>query len=169
MTQAVLQTKVTEMPIALGIDNDRRAELADGLKTTLTAHYRLMFETQILHWNVAGPLFYSIHNLTESQYTKAFEAIDSIAERIRALGMPAPRDANELLGDMVLYDFKADALDKQLANLIRSNERLVRNMRDLTKLAESASDIRTADLLTDRIGELEEAIWMLRATTTDNA
>lgn len=43
-------------------------------------------------------------------------------------------------------------------------ERGVRRATLVVQLAESNGDIRTADLLTERVGVYEESAWMLRAT-----
>jgi starvation-inducible DNA-binding protein len=127
--------------------------------------YRLMANTQILHWNVQGPLFFSIHNLTETQYQDFFTSVDDIAERIRALGMPAPRTMSEMVDVSTIGDIDGNAsLESQIGELIEFNEKLAASMRDIVTVAEKANDVKTADLLTNRIGVLEQNAWMLRAT-----
>ena len=60
--------------------------IAEGVANVLADTYRLVFKTHAYHWNVEGPLFYSVHNVTEGQYEDMFKAADELAERIRALG-----------------------------------------------------------------------------------
>lgn len=170
MTQAVLKNQVTKLPVSSGIDVSKREAISTRLRESLAETYRLMASTQILHWNVQGPLFYSMHNLTESQYKDFFEAIDDLAERIRALGMPAPKTISALYD---LDSFKEQdserTLETQISDLVTLNERSAAKMRDIIELAESAGDVKTADLLTERIGVLEQNAWMLRATIAEQA
>lgn len=71
-------------------DNADRERLAGALREVVGDTYMLLAKTQGYHWNVSGPLFLSIHELTESQYRDLFEAADDLAERARALGEAAP-------------------------------------------------------------------------------
>ena len=90
MTQTVLKNEITELAPRSWMDADQRKEVAEGVANILADAYRLLINTQGLHWNVEGPMFYSLHKLTEDHYRELFESIDSLAERIRALGLPAP-------------------------------------------------------------------------------
>lgn len=165
MTQAVLKNQVTQLHVSSGISKDSREAIAKRLMRALGDSYRLMANTQILHWNVQGPLFFSIHNLTEEQYQDFFESVDDIAERIRALGMPAPRTMTEMVELSSLRDIDGTgSLENQIGELVEFNEKLAASMRETIAVAEKAEDVKTADLLTDRIGVLEQNAWMLRAT-----
>ena len=144
MTQAVLKNEITELAPQSGMNADQRREVADMTANALADEYRLFVNTQGLHWNVEGPLFYSLHKLTEAQYRELFESIDTIAERIRALGLPAPQSFKEFEERSILKAVKRATL--------------------IVQLAESNGDVKTADLLTERIGVYEENAWMLRAT-----
>ena len=84
----VLDVKSHIEDLDLGIDDRKR--LADSLAKIVADTYVLLVKTQGYHWNVVGPLFVSLHKLTEEQYEDLFEAADELAERIRALGHPAP-------------------------------------------------------------------------------
>jgi len=165
LTQAVLKNEITELKPNSPIDIDQRREIADTLAYVLADEYRLFINTQGLHWNVEGPLFYSLHKLTESQYRELFESIDRIAERIRALGLPAPQSLREVTERSILSDLPEDAdLKGRIERLIGDYERAVRRSSLVVQLAESNGDIKTADLLTERVGVYEENAWMLRAT-----
>jgi starvation-inducible DNA-binding protein len=131
----------------------------------LADEYRLFVNTQGLHWNVEGPLFYSLHKLTESQYRELFESIDTLAERIRALGLPAPQSFKEFSDRSILSDIPEDAeLKTRIEQMITDYERAVRRASLVVQLAETNGDVKTADLLTGRVGVYEENAWMLRAT-----
>jgi len=165
MTQAVLKAQTTDLPSRSGLETSEREAVAKALSGALTDTYRLFIITQGLHWNVQGPLFYSIHKLTEEQYNDMFAAIDSIAERIRALGFPAPSSVLELTARSKVAEPERDAdLKSQIQALIDGNETVAKHLRESVAQAESNNDVKTADLLTGRIGVHEENAWMLRAT-----
>lgn len=165
MTQAVLKNQVTELDIESGLQTEERRAVADALSATLADTYRLFIVTQVVHWNVQGPLFYSVHKLTESQYRDMFDAIDELAERIRALGFPAPHSVAQLTTGSPLSEPDADAdLKTQIETLVEGNERIAKALRSAVWKAEQKGDVKTADLLTHRIGVHEENAWMLRAT-----
>ena len=80
----------SETTINVGIEREKRQEIADGLSLLLADTYTLYLKTHNFHWNVTGPMFVTLHTLFEEHYTELATAVDEIAERIRALGFPAP-------------------------------------------------------------------------------
>ena len=147
------------------MDANQRKEVADAVANVLSDAYRLLISTQGMHWNVEGPLFYSLHKLTEAQYGELSESIDELAERIRALGLPAPQSLREIADRSILQDLPEDGdLKSRIETLVGDYERAVRRAGLVVQLAESNGDIKTADLLTERVGAYEENAWMLRAT-----
>jgi starvation-inducible DNA-binding protein len=75
--------------IETGLAPRKRAEVVD-LSAVFDDVYSLTIRPQVYHWNVEGPLFEPIHNLTQTHHTALFPAINELAERIRALdGTPA--------------------------------------------------------------------------------
>ena len=125
-------------------------------------------KTPNFHWNVVGPLFYGRYKLTETEYQNHTRAIDTLAERIRALGFVAPGSVTQFaeLTDIVEETGtpSAEAMVKQLAD---DNERCARNLRHAVAAAEEIEDVKTADLLTERVGQHEENAWMPRATVSE--
>jgi starvation-inducible DNA-binding protein len=165
MTQAVLKNQTSDLKPKLDLVKSDRKLLADALAIELADTFRLLVNTQGIHWNAQGPMFYSIHNLTEKQYQKLFAAIDEMAERIRALGFPAPQSFTQFEQLASVSDLVVNGvLREQIVQLVSINETIANHMRDTVKLADSLGDFKTADLLTQRIGEHEQNIWMLRAT-----
>lgn len=158
----VLQSKPKTEAVATGMDAAARAEIAGLLQSILGGTYRLLVKTQIHHWNVVGPLFHPIHVLTEEHYDDLFAAVDTIAERIRALGHPteAPVIGTE---KSKVVEMTAQEL---LTDLIADHEALCREMREAASAAEEADDIVTNDMLVARLTFHEKAIWMLRAMLT---
>ena len=165
MTQTVLKNEITELAPRTWMDADQRKEIAEGVANVLADEYRLLVNTQGLHWNVEGPMFYSLHKLTEDHYRELFDSTDVLAERIRALGLPAPQSIRELSERSVLADLPDNAeLEGRIERLVEDYERAARRAAQLIELAESNKDVKTADMLTERIGIYEENAWMLRAT-----
>jgi starvation-inducible DNA-binding protein len=147
-------------------DLEQRGRLAASLTAMLADAYVLMVKTQGFHWNVVGPLFVSLHELTEQQYQDLFGAIDQMAERIRALGHPAPMSFADLMPHSEIdeahgINFSAEQM---VSMLISDHETISRRLRDAVEAAEGLRDVATADMLTERLQVHEKAIWMLRAT-----
>jgi starvation-inducible DNA-binding protein len=165
MSDAILKNEPTDLAPEIGLKDRTRESVAEELGNAIADSYRLMINTQGLHWNVQGPLFYSLHKLTEEQYEDLFEAIDDLAERIRALGLPAPYSFTRMYERSEVPDIPGDDdLETQVQCLIDGNEKIAYRLRGCVKLAEDLSDVKTADMLTDRIGIHETNAWMLRAT-----
>ncbi|MBI4697223.1 MAG: DNA starvation/stationary phase protection protein [Gammaproteobacteria bacterium] len=162
--QTVLDVKAAELSPNLGLRGQDLRELAQRLGVALADTYVLYLKTQGFHWNVAGPLFYSLHKLTEAQYEELAEAVDEIAERIRAIGHPAPASFEQFTRLSEIRSESgvptAEAMVEQLAD---GNEICCRSLRAAVRAAAEADDVKTADLLTDRIGQHEQNVWMLRA------
>jgi starvation-inducible DNA-binding protein len=155
----------TDQP-ATGIDG--QARVAQDLRSCLADSYVLMTKTLAYHWNVVGPLFHSVHELTEEQYDDLFKAIDDLAERIRALGHVAPSSMQEMLNDTVLHEDSGHPSTRDmLTNLVRDHETVARRFRESVLHAEEEKDVVTADLLTERLAFHEKSIWMLRAILLD--
>lgn len=169
MQDKALQNRVSELRPSTGIERDSRKAIADSLANVLSDSYVLFVNTQGLHWNVEGPLFYPIHKLTEEQYEDLFGAIDELAERIRTLGFPAPQTFADFRERAVLDDLESGQTVKStIEALIAGNEKLAERMREAVHVAEEANDVKTADLLTERLGQHEENAWMLRATIAES-
>ncbi len=159
--------KAENRPIDIGVTRDNRKALADSLSVTLADSYVLYGLTQHVHWNASGPLFYSLHQLTESRYEEQAAAIDRLAERIRSIGFAAPGGIRQMLVITRLGELpEAHDADDMIRLLIHCNEACAKYAREVVGKAEDVEDVMTADLLTERIGRHEENVWMLRALVT---
>ncbi len=159
-----------ELPVRTGIARDDRRELARELGKALASFYVLYHKTHGYHWNVTGPMFYSVHKLTDDQYQDLAEAIDAVAERIRSIGFAAPVGLSAYLKDSVVKD--VDGLSSardMVAELANDHQAVAKQLRDVVERAEGVDDVYTADLLTARIGAHEEAAWMLNSLIVDGA
>ena len=165
MNEVVLDNKVTEMKPDMGLRLEQRREVASNLGDALADAFRLSFNLQGMHWNVEGPMFFSLHKLTETQYEQIESSVDEIAERIRALGLPAPESLRALDDRSIIDDLPEQAeLKQRVERVISDYEKAGQRLKAIISLAESNGDIKTADLLTDQLGSYEEFAWTLRAT-----
>lgn len=152
------------MKIDIGIPEEVRKETVEGLSRLLADSYALYLETHGFHWNVTGPMFQTLHDMFMEQYTELFNALDLIAERIRALGEYAPANSAVLaqLSSIQQAEGVPEALD-MVRHLVAGHEAIIRSARELLARAEEGRDQVTADLLTQRLDVHEKTAWMLRS------
>ena len=160
--------KSTAMKIDIGISDRDRKAIAKGLSKFLADSYSLYLMTHNFHWNVKGPQFNTLHNMFMAQYTEQWNALDLIAERIRALGEPAPGTYQEF-GKLTSIREVAGvpSATEMIQYLVKAQEATVRTARGLFPLADKANDQPTADLLTQRLDVHEKTAWMLRSLLDD--
>ncbi len=152
----------TEDDVSTGVRDT--SAIADAMANVLADTYRLVFKTHAYHWNVEGPLFYSIHKLTEEQYENMFAAADELAERIRALGKLAPAQLAEITSRSRITDKEGPlSAAEMLEDLASNHERLAHRLHAVIELIEGRKDPVTEDLATERSAFHEQAAWMLRA------
>ena len=152
------------MQINIGIQEQDRAEIADGLAHLLADSYTLYMKTHNFHWNVTGPMFNTLHLMFEAQYNELALAVDLIAERIRALGHIAPGTyaAYSRLSSIKEEESIPKAQD-MIRQLMEGQEAVVRTARSIFPVVNEASDEPTADLLTQRMQIHEKNGWMIRS------
>jgi starvation-inducible DNA-binding protein len=151
--------------IDIGISATDRAKIAQGLSKLLADTYTLYLKTHNFHWNVTGPMFNTLHAMFMEQYTELWNAVDPIAERIRALGHAAPGSYAQFGKLSSISDAPATppkALD-MVRVLVEGHEAVARTARGVFPAAERADDQPTADLLTQRLDIHEKTAWMLRS------
>lgn len=168
MTVEALRTETPRFDPEVGMSSDARKEVAQSLSKVLANTYMLFIKTQGVHWNVGGTAFVSIHTLTEEHYENMYKAIDEIAERIRALGVKAPASYTRYgeLSEIKDRD-EIQSADDMIGMLIEDHATVVRSMRETIEWCEDRKDFVTADMMIERMGWHEEAIWMLRALASD--
>ncbi len=152
------------MNVDIGIAEKDRKKIAAGLSRLLADTYTLYLKTHNFHWNVEGPMFNTLHLMFEQQYTELALAVDLIAERIRALGHPAPGSyaAYAKLSSIAEADGVPGA-EEMIRALAKDQETVARTARSIFPLVDKAHDEPTADLLTQRMQLHEKTAWMLRA------
>lgn len=158
--------KVATMDI--GISLEHREKIVKGLSALLADSYSLYLMTHNFHWNVTGPQFNSLHTMFMAQYTEQWNALDIIAERIRALGFPAPGTYKEFakLTSIKEVDGVPSATD-MVKHLVQAQETTARTARSVFPVVDEANDQPTADVLTQRLNVHEKTAWMLRSLLAD--
>ncbi len=147
-----------------GIAAKDRARISQGLSRLLADTYLLYLKTHNFHWNVEGPMFQTLHQMFMAQYTEAWNAIDPIAERIRALGHYAPGSYRQYLKLASIKETEGvPKAGRMIRDLIEGQEAVARTARAVLPLAEDANDQPTLDLLTQRLDVHEKNAWMLRS------
>jgi len=155
-------------PIDIGIPDKDRKKIAVGLSRLLADSYTLYLMTHNFHWNVTGPQFNSLHAMFMAQYTEQWTALDLIAERIRALGHPAPGTYKEFVKLASIQEVEGvPKANDMVRHLVAAQEATARTARSLFPVVDAANDQPTADVLTQRIDVHEKTAWMLRSLLED--
>jgi starvation-inducible DNA-binding protein len=150
--------------VEIGIETKDREAIASGLSRLLADTYTLYLKTHNYHWNVTGPMFQTLHLMFEQQYIELATAVDLVAERIRALGFPAPGTYAAFARlTSIPEEEGVPQATAMIKKLLEGHEAVARTARSAFKPAESAGDQASADLLTQRIQVHEKAAWMLRS------
>ncbi|BBE08259.1 MAG: starvation-inducible DNA-binding protein [Glomeribacter sp. 1016415] len=150
--------------INIGINDQERKKISEGLSHLLADTYTLYLKTHNFHWNVTGPQFNTLHLMFETQYTELAVAVDEIAERIRALGFPAPGSYREFIKLSSIPEAEGmPTAEEMIRQLVEGQEAVVRTARKIFPVTEAAHDEPTADLLTQRMQTHEKTAWMLRS------
>ena len=150
--------------IEIGIAADDRKQIAEALSRLLADTYTLYLKTHNFHWNVTGPMFNTLHLMFEEQYTELAAAVDRIAERIRALGFPAPGSYKAYARLSSIEEAEGvPSAEEMIAQLVKGQEAVVRTARSILPTVEGANDEASADLLADRMQAHEKNAWMLRS------
>ncbi|MEX2601844.1 MAG: DNA starvation/stationary phase protection protein [Balneolaceae bacterium] len=166
-----MSSKITEringaetMEVHIGIDEASRKKIADGLSRLLADSYMVYLKSHNYHWNVTGQLFHPLHEQFEEQYTELAEAIDVIAERIRALGRRAPGSFTEF---SKITSIQEDTDHPDAIEMIRraaqAHETILRTAREALKACQDAGDEASIDLITQRLHVHSKTAWMLRS------
>ena len=152
------------MPINIGINDDDRKAIANGLSKLLADTYTLYLKTHNFHWNVTGPMFNTLHLMFEQEYNELALAVDAIAERIRALGVPAPGSYKQFAElTRIREETGTPEATDMIRQLVADQETVARTAREIFPLVDKANDEPTADLLTQRMQIHEKTAWMLRS------
>ncbi|NJP11849.1 MAG: DNA starvation/stationary phase protection protein [Leptolyngbyaceae cyanobacterium RU_5_1] len=150
----------------IGLTDDQRQGVIELLNRDLADAYLLLIKTKKYHWDVVGPQFRTLHELWEEQYEALTESIDSLAERIRALGGYPIGTAEGFLRMASIKEHAGDLPTAMgmVTRLVDDHEQIIRNLRDhIDQSSDKFHDEGTADFLTGLMEQHEEMAWMLRS------
>lgn len=151
--------------IDIGMTKDQEYKLAQGLSALLADTYTLYLKTHNYHWNVTGHLFAVLHSMFESQYQDLAQAVDEIAERIRALGEYAPASYTQFAKLATIEeDTEVPQAQTMIQRLLDDHETIAKEVHSLIRQAEEAKDDATVELLSQRLKTHEKTAWMLRSS-----
>jgi starvation-inducible DNA-binding protein len=140
------------------------SRVIDGLNLVLADSYALMALTHLAHWNVEGTDFFPLHKAFQEQYENLFEAIDDIAERVRALDAYAIGGLRVFANTAQMEEFKSPMPQKDyVAALIVAHEKVVDDAQRTRDIAGEVSDLETQDLMIGRLQWHEKTLWMLKS------
>jgi starvation-inducible DNA-binding protein len=144
---------------------EKNSQVIASLSQTLAEEYILMLKTQNCHWNVEGPLFYSLHMLFEQHYTFLAAQVDLVAERIRALGARAPGSYKEFLKLSKVEEAPAEHITAQrmIEMLTYDHETIDDRLSAFRGEADKAGDNTTVAIYDDLTAFHEKAAWMIRS------
>jgi len=158
------KNQTNEIEINIGISTEGRKKIVEGLSRLLADSYTLYLMTHNFHWNVTGPMFSSLHAMFMAQYTEQWNALDIIAERIRALGFPAPGTYKQFNDLATIKEVEGvPTAEEMIRYLVNAQEATARTARELFPVVDEVNDQPTADVLTQRIDVHEKTAWMLRS------
>lgn len=159
-----IEDEITSMDVNIGISKENRKRIAESLSKLLADSYLLYLKTQNYHWNVTGELFQPLHELFEEQYGELAEAVDEIAERIRALGYKAPGSFMEFQElSTIEENLEKPSSLEMIRHLAADNEKVLRTAREALQPANGAEDEATIDIITQRLHVHSKNAWMLRS------
>lgn len=159
-----MPAQTNSIPIDIGIPEESRKEIAEGLSRLLADTYSLYLKTHNFHWNVTGPMFQTLHLMFETQYNELALAVDQIAERIRALGFPAPATYSDFAKLSSIPETSGvPKAEEMIRLLVEGQEAVARTARSIFPVSEKVNDEPTSDLLTQRLQVHEKTAWMLRS------
>lgn len=149
----------------IGIPESAREAIVEGLSRLLADTYTLYLKTHNFHWNVTGVRFQSLHLMFEQQYTELALAVDSVAERIRTLGYPAPGTYSDYARLSSIEETAGvPEAETMIRLLVGGNEAVAKTARSILPIAEQSNDEVTVDLLVQRMQIHEKTAWMLRSS-----
>ncbi|MGF1496475.1 MAG: DNA starvation/stationary phase protection protein Dps [Elainellaceae cyanobacterium] len=152
-------------PTRIDLPLDVRSQVAELLNQTLAATLDLKTQTKQAHWNVKGMDFYQLHELFDEMATELEEYIDTVAERITALGGTAMGTARIAAADSILPEYDLDAVEgaEHITALAERYAAYAKHVRDGIGKTDELGDADTADLYTEISRTVDMRLWFLEA------
>jgi starvation-inducible DNA-binding protein len=141
-------------------------QLIQQMKVILGTNFGLYFKAHTFHWNVKGPDFAQYHDFLGDLYESIYGNVDTIAEKIRMLGMFAPTSLSRMmeLSDIPETENVPDALT-MMTTLKQDNDRFMVHLRAGIVAADEANEPAIGNFLQDLLDQHQKHAWMLRSFT----
>lgn len=141
------------------------SDLGDALRKNLADTFAFYLKAHNYHWNVEGSDFYEYHQFFALLYNETWNAVDLIAEHIRALDEYAPGSFSRFSELTKIEDeTKVPTGLAMIAKLLSDNDKVIDNLKATQKIAEKQNEIGIDNFIQDRIDIHSKHGWMLRAT-----
>ena len=152
------------MDVNIGLETEAREQTGEALSKVLADTYTLYLKTHNFHWNVTGPMFNTLHAMFEEHYIELRDAVDEIAERIRALGVFAPGSYSQFIElSAVKEQAGVPEAMAMVRELLADHEMVSQTARAALRAAEQAGDDASADMMIARMQVHDKTAWMLRS------
>lgn len=166
MRSQIQPTGETKRLAAVGKETlSETATIVEDLKKTLADEYLLQLKTQYCHWNIEGPLFFSLHKLFETQYTEIATHVDECAEIIRALKFKAPGSFTEFKDLASIQEIAGEkfSANQMVETLSQDHTNMAIALKSRLQNAEDAEEASAIVLYEDLVSFHEKAAWMIRS------
>lgn len=149
----------------IGLTDKQRVDMAQSLNILLASEYVLYTKTLKFHWNIRSICFAAMHEFLNKQYQQLLDIVDTVAERVRALGELSLGSLQEFLKHSQVAEEPGKNPDDlgMIKQLLLDHELIIRLMRELSVQAAQFKDEGTVNMLGDLIETHEKMAWMLRA------
>jgi starvation-inducible DNA-binding protein len=136
-----------------------------ALKVVLGNSFVMYFKAHSYHWNVEGKNFAEYHKFLGELYEEIHDAIDAIAEQIRAANDYAPFSLNDLYRMKTIEEDMArlETPEQMFSSLLSANNEVIESLNKLFKAADVAEEQGLADFAAGRIDTHKKHGWMLRS------
>ncbi|WP_316184710.1 DNA starvation/stationary phase protection protein [Bradyrhizobium sp. SZCCHNRI1003] len=139
-------------------------DLVAAVRLALAETWVFYFKAHSFHWNVRGPLFRQFHQLFGDLYEDLHGAVDTLAERLRALDALAPASLDEIATGSAIAFTPPPAAADMVAQLLAANDVVITALDDANQAAIAGGNDGLANLLQERLDMHAKWGWMLRAT-----
>ena len=149
----------------IGIKESTRERLVEVLNTSLADTLDVQSQAKYAHWNVKGSDFIQLHELFDKVAEHLEDAVDTIAERITALGGVANGSLRQAAGASTIpeYDFDARKGMDHVAVLADRLAKLANGARKNIDETAKLGDPATSDLFTELVREMDKDLYFLES------
>ena len=120
-----------------------------------------------LHWNIVGSQFVSVHEYLESEYDKAGERLDEVAELIRISGESPVANLKEYLEISTIKEIETskEVSIKEALEIVLSDIKLQKELAlEIRKESDETDNFPVANAMEDHIEDYNKQIWFVESS-----